>query len=167
MQASALVMDRGDSYFGIMELNLARGPHYMWHCSSPVSKTVPPHLRERQGFHVQLVGCSESEEGGQESMVYPDRMALEQDQGAHNMCLVEYKTRAKLQEALGIESGATGEIVGYAVGGQYEKTERNCKFGVWIYSLHRKVDGESMSFVKRKLIVDGYHKGCLELRPNF
>ena len=128
MPASALVMDRGDSYFGIMKLNLARGPHYMWHCSSPVSKTVPPHLRERYGFHVQLVGCSESDEGGQQSMVYPDRMALERDQGAHNMCLVDSKTGTKLQEALGIESGATGEIVGYAVGGQYEKSRRNCKF---------------------------------------
>ena len=112
MPASALVMDRGDSYSGIMELNLARGPHYMWHCSSPVSKTVPPHLRERYGFHVQLVGCSESEEGGQESMVYPDRMALEQDQGAHNMCLVDSGTGRKLQEALRIESSHTEEIVG-------------------------------------------------------
>ena len=114
MPTSARVMDRGDSYFGIMRLNLLHGPHYMWHCSSPVSKTLAPQLRERLGFHRQLVGCSESDESGRQSMVYPSRMALEHDQGAHNMCLVDSETGTKLQEVLRIESSDTEEIVGYA-----------------------------------------------------
>ena len=163
MATSGEVMDRGDSYFGIMRLDLRDGPRYMWHCSSPVRKTVA-----RLGFHRQLVGCSEFDKSsGRHSMVYPSRMALEEDQGAHNMCLVDFETGTKLQEILHIETSDAEEIVGYAVGGQYEKSRRNCKFGVCIYSLHRKVDGESMSFVNRKCIVDGYHEDCLELRPKF
>ena len=95
MPASAQVVDRGDSCFGIMELNAECGQCYTWHCSSRVNHTLYPELRKQRGLHVQLV--------------YPNRMALEQDQGAHNMCLVDTETGRKLQKALCIACRTAGQ----------------------------------------------------------
>ena len=53
------------------------------------------------------------------------------------------------------------------MGGQYEHANRDYKFGIHIYSLETKVGDGSVSFVKRKYILDGNHEGCLELRPKF
>ena len=160
---TAQIVERGDSYFGIMALGEGDGLSYLWHCSRPSQAD----LRRRQGLHVQLVGVSEIDLDGNAAMVYPTSLALHRDQGAHNLCLVDLETKSQLDNALRVKSDVSGFIVAYGIGGQYDDMERDFKNGIHVYSLNRLATNGTLAFMQRKHLFDGHHPGCLELRSKF
>ena len=111
------IAGRGDSYFGIMALENNDCSTYLWHCSRPSEAE----LRRHQGNHVQLVGLSELHVNGTAIMVYPSSLALQRDQGAHNMCLVDLETKNQLDIALKFKSDSK---LAYGIGSQYDDLGR-------------------------------------------
>ncbi len=98
-------------------------------------------------------------------MAYPTQLLLQGDQGAHNMCLVDAETKAKIDVALRPHAERNRQVVAYGVGGQYDESQRNCRRGLHIYSLEAPDESSVYSFKQRSFLIDGHHKGCIELRP--
>ena len=83
------------------------------------------------------------------------------------MCLVDSVTKASLDIALQMDTAQRQSILTYGVGGQYAQDLAGFKYGLQLYSLESGSSGTTPSFARRKHLVDGNHKGCLELRSKF
>ena len=99
-------------------------------------------------------------------MNYPMQLALQRDQGAHNMCLVDAETRAGIDKVLNLSPEDRQCIVAYGVGGQFDDEARDFKRGVHVYSLEKHSNCPEWRFEQRKLLVGGRQPGCIELRPS-
>ena len=76
------VEDHQDAYFGILYVGGGDFP-YLWHCSHWQSNPVTARQRGANG---QLVGTSTpNAHDSRSKLPYPGYLALERDQGAHNM----------------------------------------------------------------------------------
>ena len=172
LSSSKCFVDRTDQYFGVLKYEDGGKMNYLWHCSSQNFGSQEQRLR---GKHIQLLGmtCRIETAGSSTSDVasgttwhleYPTELVLERDQGAHNMCLVDWETKSAIEDTLHVSNAEKESILTYGLGGQYDDAQRHFKFGLQIYALTKPTPKSNALFVQKKYLLGGMHPNCLELR---